>query len=144
MKVAKKMLVSMLCLAMVITSLAVSNQTVQAKTYGPEDFGLGFDVGECVSIKFTKITKQYVLYKKVRFDWDDEMEHVSNKTYKKRYSKNVKMYTLKNGYPSTWKLMCKGFTYQNLQRKRTENGHKKAKDALWIVRGNNMLQFYTP
>ena len=56
----------------------------------------------------------------------------------------VKMYTLKSGYPCTWKFMCQGFTYQNLQNKRTDHAHTKPKNVEWIIRGNNMLQYYTP
>lgn len=54
------------------------------------------------------------------------------------------MYTLKSGYPCTWKFMCQGFTYQNLKNKRTDHAHTKPKNVEWIIRGNNMLQYYTP
>ena len=54
------------------------------------------------------------------------------------------MYTLKSGYSCTWKFMCQGFTYQNLQNKRTDHGSTKPKNVEWIIRGNNMLQYYTP
>lgn len=118
--IMRKIVVSVLCLALIVSSLAFSGSKVQAKTYGPEEFGLGFNVEEYVGIKFQKITKNYVLYKK------------------------IKMYTLKNGYPCTWKFMCQGFTYQNLKNKRTDHAHTKPKNVEWIIRGNNMLQYYTP
>ena len=62
----RKIVVSVLCLALIVSSLAFSGSKVQAKTYGPEEFGLGFNVEEYVGIKFQKITKNYVLYKKIK------------------------------------------------------------------------------
>lgn len=140
----RKIVVSVLCLALIVSSLAFSGSKVQAKTYGPEEFGLGFNVEEYVGIKSQKITKNYVLYKKIKFNGNDGYKYVSNKVYKKKYSKKIKMYTLKNGYPCTWKFMCQGFTYQNLKNKRTDHAHTKPKNVEWIIRGNNMLQYYTP
>ena len=92
----RKIVVSVLCLALIVSSLAFSGSKVQAKTYGPEEFGLGFNVEEYVGIKFQKITKNYVLYKKIKFNGNDGYKYVSNKVYKKKYSKKIKMYTLKN------------------------------------------------
>lgn len=142
--IMRKIVVSVLCLALIVSSLAFSGSKVQANTYGPEEFGLGFNVEKYVGIKFQKITKNYVLYKKIKFNGNDGYKYVSNKVYKKKYSKKIKMYTLKNGYPCTWKFMCQGFTYQNLQNKRTDHGSTKAKNVPWIIRGNSMLQYYTP
>lgn len=140
----RKIVVSVLCLALIVSSLTFSGSKVQAKTYGPEEFGLGFNVEEYGGIKFQKITKNYVLYKKIKFNGNDGYKYVSNKVYKKKYSKKIKMYTLKSGYPCTWKFMCQGFTYQNLKNKRTDHAHTKPKNVEWIIRGNNMLQYYTP
>lgn len=144
MKFTKKLVVGILSLALVVSSLTFSSSKVQARTYGPEEFGLGFFVEDYVGIKFQKITKKYVLYKKIKFNGNDGYEYVSNKVYKKKYSKKIKMYTLKSGYSCTWKFMCQGFTYQNLQNKRTDHGSTKPKNVEWIIRGNNMLQYYTP
>ena len=144
MKFTKKLVVGILCLALVVSSLTFSSSKVQARTCGPEEFGLGFFVEDYVGIKFQKITKKYVLYKKIKFNGNDGYEYVSNKVYKKKYSKKIKMYTLKSGYSCTWKFMCQGFTYQNLQNKRTDHGSTKPKNVEWIIRGNNMLQYYTP
>ena len=81
----RKIVVSVLCLALIVSSLAFSGSKVQAKTYGPEEFGLGFNVEEYVGIKFQKITKNYVLYKKIKFNGNDGYKYVSNKVYKKEW-----------------------------------------------------------
>ena len=54
--IMRKIVVSVLCLALIVSSLAFSGSKVQAKTYGPEEFGLGFNVEEYVGIKFQKMS----------------------------------------------------------------------------------------
>lgn len=57
----------------------------------------------------------------------------------KKYYKNIKMYILKPGYPSTWVKVCNGFTYKNINKYRTKDSHVKFKNSYWILRGNNIL-----
>lgn len=83
----RKIVVSVLCLALIVSSLAFSGSKVQAKTYGPEEFGLGFNVEEYVGIKFQKITKNYVLYKKTNLMVTTDINMFQTKYTKRNIAK---------------------------------------------------------
>ena len=145
MKKGKKLIVYSLCLMMLLSaSITAGSQKASAKTYEAADFGLGYNVEKYIGVKFIKVTKKYVIYEKYIFNGNDGLKHVNKKKYKKKYNKNIKMYILKPGYPSTWVKACNGFTYKNINKYRTKDSHVKFKNSYWILRGNNMLQYYTP
>lgn len=144
MKTCKRIVILCLCMMVMITSVISDTRKISAKTYEASDFGLGYDVEKYIGVKFIKVTKEYVIYKKYIFNGNDGLREVTKKKYKKKYSNKVKMYILKPGYPSTWKKVCNGFTYKNINIYRTKDGNEKLKDSYWIIRGNKMLQYYTP
>lgn len=144
MKIYRGLITLGVCMVLLVTSVASDTWCVGAKTYEAGDFGLGYDVEEYVGVKFIKITKKYVIYRKYIFDGNDGLKLASKKKYKKRYSKKVKMFVLKRGYPSNWVKVCNGFTYKNINKYKTQNGSEKLKKAYWILKGNNMLELYTP
>lgn len=144
MKICKKIVVLGLCIILFVTSTVSNVWRAEAKTYEAADFGLGYDVEKYVGVKFIKVTKKYVVYKKYIFNGNDGLKSVNNKKYKKKFSKKIKMYVLKPGYPSTWTKVCNGFTYKNIKKYKIKDGDAKLKDAYWIIKGNKMMQYYTP
>lgn len=144
MKINKSLIVLGLCMALLATGFASNTKSICARSYEAADFGLGYDVEQYVGVKFTKVTKRYVTYKKYIFNGNDGLRLVSKKKYKKRYNKKTKMFILKAGYSSTWTKICNGFTYKNINKYKTKWGAVKLKNAYWIIKGNNMMELYTP
>ena len=48
--------------------LSVSIAQLESKIYEAADFGLGYNVEKYIGVKFIKVTKNYVIYKKYIFN----------------------------------------------------------------------------
>lgn len=144
MRIYRRLIVLGMCMMLLAANFVSDTWHVGAKTYEAADFGLGYNVDKYIGVKFVKITKKYVVYKKYIFNGNDDLKLVNKKRYKKKYSKKVKMFILKDGRPSSWTKVCNGFTYKNINKYKTKYSSTKLKNAYWIIKGNNMMEYYTP